>query len=72
MFPKLACPRCRRSTAVNRDGQIRSHYCPHRNPCEPKRCHECAADLERTSSPAIIETMPQPQSQPPAEPSPLT
>jgi hypothetical protein len=43
MFPRGSCPRCRRSIAMNRDGWLRSHFCPHYKPCELDRCGECTA-----------------------------
>ena len=41
MFPRSACPRCRRSFAVNKDGELRSHFCPHYRTCEPGQCSQC-------------------------------
>ena len=47
MFPRSACRRCSRSIAMNGDGQLRSHYCPHYTPCELGTCIDCAALRDR-------------------------
>jgi hypothetical protein len=48
MFPRLTCSRCRRSIAVNRNGAIRSHFCPHYKACDGGACRDCEASLEGT------------------------
>ena len=50
MLPRTTCPRCRRSIAVNRNGAMRSHFCPHYRVCENDDCPECAIQ-ESASSP---------------------
>jgi hypothetical protein len=32
---------CARLIAVNGNGQLRTHFCPHRHLCEPLRCRAC-------------------------------
>jgi hypothetical protein len=46
MFARSTCPRCSRSLAMNGDGQLRFHYCPHHTHCGLEACAECAASRE--------------------------
>jgi hypothetical protein len=32
---------CARLIAVNGNGQLRTHFCPHHDLCEPQRCRAC-------------------------------
>jgi hypothetical protein len=57
MLPRGICPRCRRSITVNKDGQMRSHFCPHFEICERAGCVQCA--IERASAePDALEAAP--------------
>lgn len=38
---RAPCPRCLGSFAVNQDGRMRSHFCPHRKVCESGVCTMC-------------------------------
>jgi hypothetical protein len=49
MIPRGDCEQCGRTIAVNVDGRMRSHYCPHRVPCEPGRCERCV-DVRRAAA----------------------
>jgi hypothetical protein len=40
--PRGSCPRCHRSIAINADGHMRSHFCPHYKACELGICSHCA------------------------------
>jgi hypothetical protein len=48
VFPRIQCPVCARLIAVNANGQLRTHFCPHRDLCEPQRCLAC--QLEQLSA----------------------
>ena len=41
MLPRKTCSQCNRVITVNRDGQLRSHFCPHYRPCESGDCVLC-------------------------------
>jgi hypothetical protein len=41
VFQRIKCPLCTRLIAVNGNGQLRTHFCPHRHLCEPQRCRAC-------------------------------
>jgi hypothetical protein len=45
VFRRINCPHCARLIAVNRNGQLRTHFCPHRHLCEPQRCRACERQL---------------------------
>lgn len=47
MFPRRTCPRCSRSIAMSKNGEIRSHYCPHSISCELGICIECAVNRDQ-------------------------
>jgi hypothetical protein len=60
MLPRGTCPRCRRSITVNKDGQMRSHFCPHFEICERAGCLQCAvarasADPDPRDTPQLLE-----------------
>jgi primosomal protein N' len=50
VFHRINCPDCARLISVNGNGQMRSHFCPHRNLCEPQRCRDCARKQLSTMS----------------------
>ena len=51
MLPRSTCLRCRRSIAVNRDGAMRSHFCPHYHTCETETCHDCWTTRQSAATP---------------------
>jgi hypothetical protein len=44
--PRAACPLCGISHALNNDGRMRDHFCPHRQPCRPDHCLACTLEAE--------------------------
>jgi ferredoxin len=50
-MPRSVCPRCLRSITVNRDGAMRTHFCPHYHVCESGTCATCAATRSSASTP---------------------
>jgi len=70
MLPRSTCLRCRRSIAVNRDGAMRSHFCPHYHTCETETCHECWAMRQSAATPdAVPAPPPDAETQLPSHPS---
>lgn len=41
---RAQCPHCMGSFAVNQDGRMRSHFCPHRRVCESGVCTVCVQE----------------------------
>ena len=46
MYARSTCQRCSRSLAMNGDGRLRFHYCPHHTHCGLETCAECAASRD--------------------------